>query len=307
MRLLAALLVLLVPATAMGATLPVLVRALSVRDPNFGAVLGRLYGWNTLGAVAGALAGETVLIERLGVSGSAIAAAALNGTAALIATALARRGDGASPAVGEAGPRRPLTAHGLRLLLAAFLCGGILLGLEVLWFRFLLLFVLASSLTFAIMLVVVLAGIAGGGLVAAFWMRRRHDVAAYVPLLALAAGVATVLTYASFVQSLPQAGNSYYTTDRAIAVRAIHLMLPVSFLSGLLFALLGKCLQAETGGDARAAGLTRRAADRWETSHADKPGTAAGVQSRARAPRTTAVRKGVLLSPRQSGGLDIGA
>lgn len=254
MRLLAALLVLLVPATAMGATLPVLVRALSARDPNFGAVLGRLYGWNTLGAVAGALAGELVLIERLGVTGSAIAAAALNGTAALIATALARRGDSTSAVVGE-GPRAPLTSRGIRLLLAAFLCGGVLLGLEVLWFRFLLLFVLASSLTFAIMLAVVLAGIAGGGLAAAFWMRRRDDVAAFVPLLAFAAGIATVVTYAGFVQSLPQAGNSYYTTDRAIALRAIRLMLPVSFLSGLLFSLLGKCLQAETGGDARAAGL----------------------------------------------------
>ena len=38
----------LVPATAMGATLPVLVGILSSRDPNFGAVLGRVYGWNTL-------------------------------------------------------------------------------------------------------------------------------------------------------------------------------------------------------------------------------------------------------------------
>ena len=54
--------VLLVPATAMGATLPILVKALSERDANFGAVLGRLYGYNTMGAVAGALATEVFLV-----------------------------------------------------------------------------------------------------------------------------------------------------------------------------------------------------------------------------------------------------
>lgn len=254
-RLLAAFLLLLGPTTAMGATLPVLVRALSARDPNFGAVLGRLYGWNTLGAVAGALAGETVLIARLGIQGSALAAAALNGLAALLAAVLAWSGSPAAPAPSDTGSRRPLNTRGRRLLLAAFLAGGILLGLEVLWFRFLLLFVFASSLTFAIMLAAVLAGIAIGGLVGAFWMRRRADVAEFVPFLALAAGIATVLTYATFLQSLPQAENNYFTTDRAIALRAIRLMLPVSFLSGLLFSLVGRCLQVETGGDARAAGL----------------------------------------------------
>src|SRR5512141_273659 len=53
---------LLVPSCAMGATLPLLAGALSAHDPNFGRVLGRLYGWNTLGAVLGTLAGDLVLI-----------------------------------------------------------------------------------------------------------------------------------------------------------------------------------------------------------------------------------------------------
>ena len=56
---------LLVPTTAMGATLPLLVRTLS-RRAGFGPALGRLYGWNTLGAVAGALAGELALIPLAG-------------------------------------------------------------------------------------------------------------------------------------------------------------------------------------------------------------------------------------------------
>ena len=47
---------LVVPATAMGATLPVLVGALAAGQRSASArVLGRLYGWNTLGAVAGVI------------------------------------------------------------------------------------------------------------------------------------------------------------------------------------------------------------------------------------------------------------
>ena len=65
LRLVCAFLLLLVPSTAMGATLPVMVSALYQRDPRFGSVLGRLYGWNTLGAVLGALAAHLVLIEAV--------------------------------------------------------------------------------------------------------------------------------------------------------------------------------------------------------------------------------------------------
>ena len=67
LRLLIAFGLLLLPATAMGLTLPLVVRILLTRDPHYGSVLGRLYGWNTLGAMVGALAGEMLLIEWLAV------------------------------------------------------------------------------------------------------------------------------------------------------------------------------------------------------------------------------------------------
>ena len=51
--------------------------------------------------------------------------------------------------------------------------GALLLGFEVVWFRFLQLFVLGSSLIFGVMLAVVLLGIALGGLVASVWLGCR--------------------------------------------------------------------------------------------------------------------------------------
>jgi len=56
-RLIFAFVLLLIPATVMGATLPTVVSALSQHDPNFGRVLGVLYGSNTIGAVVGAECG----------------------------------------------------------------------------------------------------------------------------------------------------------------------------------------------------------------------------------------------------------
>jgi predicted membrane-bound spermidine synthase len=82
LRLGLAFLMLMLPCTAMGATLPLLVKALRAQDPSFGRALGRLYGWNTLGGVVGALAVETLLVRQFGMRGSAVFAAGLNAAAA---------------------------------------------------------------------------------------------------------------------------------------------------------------------------------------------------------------------------------
>ncbi|HKJ24429.1 MAG TPA: spermidine synthase, partial [Myxococcota bacterium] len=100
LRAVVAFVAMMVPATAMGATLPVLVKSLSRHDARFGRVLGRLYGWNTLGAVVGSLLGESLLLEALGMRGTAGAALALNLLSATGALLLARR-------VGERRPEAP--------------------------------------------------------------------------------------------------------------------------------------------------------------------------------------------------------
>ncbi len=51
-------LILLIPTTAMGSTLPILLEDPLVKRQEFGRSLGLLYGANTLGEMAGALLGE---------------------------------------------------------------------------------------------------------------------------------------------------------------------------------------------------------------------------------------------------------
>lgn len=246
--------VLLIPTTAMGATLPLLVRALSSRETQFGHVLGRIYGWNTLGAVAGALVGELVLIERLGLRGTgaaaALACAIASGTAFLLSRRLV-----ASPLALDT-PRRPMarmTPTALRYLSAAWLSGAILLALEVIWFRFLLLFVMATSLAFAVMLGVVLLGISAGGLTASWWLRRRAAGPAVIPLISLTSAVFIVTSYAALSSAMGPA-YALVSSAWAIAAKMLPLMFPVCALSGALFTLLGSALKETVGEESRTTG-----------------------------------------------------
>src|SRR5205085_1771753 len=85
-----------------------------------------------------------------------------------------------------------------RILMAAFLSGACLLALEVVWFRFLSMFVVTGTLAFALMLSVVLAGIGIGSLAASRWLKSRPDAVRHLPLIAFAAGISLILTYWAF-------------------------------------------------------------------------------------------------------------
>jgi predicted membrane-bound spermidine synthase len=110
-RFVVAFAVVLVPSSAMGATLPVLVAGTVFHTTEFSVALGRLYGWNTLGAVGGVLAAETVCIRFFGVTGTAWAAALLNVAAATATLAAVRR---SKPIHRVQEPVVPVTSSGPR-------------------------------------------------------------------------------------------------------------------------------------------------------------------------------------------------
>lgn len=84
------LVVLGLPAAALGAVLPLWIRIISDTSPLLGDRVGRLLTWNTLGAVIGVLLAGFVLMPFIGLRG-AFAALALVLAAAAVATALATR------------------------------------------------------------------------------------------------------------------------------------------------------------------------------------------------------------------------
>jgi len=259
-----AFLLLLVPASAMGATLPILVAAARTaevrRTPavSFGTALGLLYGCNTLGAVAGVLIAEVVLIARVGVAGSAWIAAALDLIAGSIALLLSRRIETGVSAAGRSEDRPLPVGTGNRsrpivvasIVVCAFLAGFTLLALEVIWFRFLSMFVLTTTLVMSVMLAVVLAGIVLGALSAAAWLKRRSFAAESIATIALTAGLACVVSYGGF--GVLTSGAQVGRWTRVVWFASV-MTLPVSYLSGALFTLLGEALRRERSDDVRAA------------------------------------------------------
>jgi spermidine synthase len=192
-----AALVLLVPTTLMGGTLPVLTRAFmgTARD-RLKPSLGLLYGANTLGAVVGTALAGFFLIEYVGIRASVWATAVVNlglGAAALV---LARAlepvppvpvpvpavADG--PVTPAAEPDHTLRRVGLGLLgVTAF---AALLN-EIAWTRVLVMIVGGSTYAFTLVLLVFLLGI---GLGSALVARRGATASETAADAAIAQGVA---------------------------------------------------------------------------------------------------------------------
>ena len=256
LRLAVAFAVLLIPSTAMGVTLPLLTRTLMAYEPRFGVVLGRLYGWNTAGAMAGAVIGEVYLVGLWGVRGAATAAGLLNLLAAAVSLWLARRTR--RPAPGSAAAASPATWYapaGRKWIAGVFLSGFCLLALEVVWFRLLLLFVLGHAVAFALMLGVVLAGIAAGGLAGGYWLRRSADGERLAAPLAAAAGLTCIGCYAAFPFVVAPFETLQIMEPGDILRVAVPLMLPVSLLSGAFFTLAGAGLRGSLATETETTGV----------------------------------------------------
>lgn len=252
-RFVTAFAVIALPATAMGATLPVLVGAFSrLCERECGRALGRFYGWNTLGAVLGVVGAELTLIPRVGVSRSAWVAALANLGAAAVAMWMSHR-----TGEGRALPTKPFLRPNTdvrpawRLLVCAFIAGGALMALEVVWFRFLSMFVINSTLTIAMMLAVVLTAIGLGGLAGSVWVGQDRQAVAYLPVVAAGATSTVTTAYLTF---------QFVTRGALVAewYRVLWFSCALTFvtamLSGVIFTLIGEGISRHVGVQVRAVG-----------------------------------------------------
>src|SRR5439155_21566093 len=94
--------------------------------------------------------------------------------------------------------RLPFANAPWNLLFVSMMAGAILLALEVIWLRFLRLYVTSTATAFAIMLAVVLAGIGLGGISFSMIPRRFASPRHAVPVLLLLAAIGTLLSYIFF-------------------------------------------------------------------------------------------------------------
>ena len=253
-------LILLVPATAMGLTLPVAMADPILRFGSFHRSIGLLYGSNTLGAVAGALLAEGVLVRSTGLFGTALVASAISLSAALIALFLSWRtsgieeADGHSPDAKEAWTLRSLP---WRLLATAFGTGLFILCLEIAWFRLLHLYVASTAIVFSVMLAVMLAGLGAGGLLASALHARLAKSSIWLPILLLLAALVTTGCYYFFpglvAAHSPPAQRILWSR---IIFLSLELIFPAALVSGVLLPTIAARIQEKVPSRLNATGFT---------------------------------------------------
>ncbi len=248
-------LILLIPATAMGLTLPVLVEDPVLRRYEFSRTIGVFYGCNTLGAVAGVLLGETILIRMWGLFGTGLTGAALCLVAAGFALVISSQ---TAESTLDTPVLFPAKSMPWRMLIVSAGTGLTLLALEVVWFRFLRLYVSSSSIAFCVMLAVILAGIGLGGIFSSLIPVRFRQDRQLLPVLLLIAAVATLLSYLFF--PIPTTSWDKTAVDirawQQIGLLSVALMFPVACLSGILLPTIAAAVQREVTGRMNSVGLT---------------------------------------------------
>jgi spermidine synthase len=261
-RFVIAFLVLIVPTSLMGATLPLVVKSAIAQDHRIGGRIGWLYAVNTTGAIVGALTAGFYLISEVGVTQSFRYAAATNVLIGVIAVAasmaMPRQRVAPQPAPSEPpGTKETFYFDGRRAVLWTFFLSGVMsLALEIIWFRMLVVFLRPTAYAFTIMLAAVLAGIAIGSAVAAPFLRLRLKWMPVLTVIQALIGLAAVLSFGLLAKSqeamdlaapwIERLGVNTYLGP--LIVSSLIAMLPTTLLLGVAFPM-GLLLWAGDGGN----------------------------------------------------------
>ena len=244
-RALIAAVCLVIPASLMGATLPVVARCVEA-TPEGISWMGFFYGGNIAGSVFGCLLAGFYLLRLHDMPTATYAAVALNFAVALIALALARKTATAPPPdtlLQEIETQSPY--RGLVYLTIA-LSGLSALGAEVVWTRLLSLLLGGTVYSFSIILAVFLIGLGIGSGAGSVLARTVSSPRFALALCQMA--VALAVSWAAFAisKSLPYwpVNPGMYTNDWAPwhifqldFLRTAWMVLPASLLWGASFPL----------------------------------------------------------------------
>lgn len=251
-RWLGALLIVVVPTTAMGATLPLLSRLLpaAAETDAAGAVLrqrrlGALYASNTAGGALGALLAAYAILPWLGMSHTVLLAALGSALIGVLAIVFGRRAPVALEPKHEADAAdqaRGAVPHAFTAYVVAVASGALVFAAEVIFTHLLALIIGNSAYAFGLILAAFLSCLFLGASLASR-VRTRFGEAA-LPLGLILTGLALVVTLPLWDQ-LPAVFNGSYRSFTSFAAREamrgviafVVLSIPTAFM-GLTFPLL---------------------------------------------------------------------
>ena len=258
-------LVLLIPTSFMGATLPLLTRYAVHREEQIGPRVSLLYSINTAGAVLGTLVAAFFLLPSLGLLWTVWIGVAINLLVFVLAVSIAKQTReslrSGSAAASKSGARDQLSfirsalvplmkpdwikntfgknpaISGTWILPVICLSGITSFAYEVLWTRMLTHVLGGSIYAFATMLATFLTGIALGSAAASRFSATKQQAANSFVVVQLAIGLTSAVVYLFLDQLLPDNADLASRTLFAASV-----MLPSTFFIGATFPLAVRIL-----------------------------------------------------------------
>jgi len=229
--------ILLIPTSLMGGTLPVLTAYTGKGGSIFSARIGNLYGLNTLGAVVGVVGSGLVTIGAAGEFNTVLTGIVINFLVALIAFSLVKeeKEDVEDNKIIEKKEQKisPYSSPVRKFVLLAYGINGFCaIACEIVWTRLLQLPLGTSIYAFSMMLGIYLLGIAAGSIAGARFINRLKDPLAFFGLAQAFIALYSILGMYLYTLFTP----SWETINvyNIISVPVV-IVFPITFILGLVF------------------------------------------------------------------------
>jgi spermidine synthase len=244
-----AFLLIFVPTTLMGATLPIISKYYVTNNARLGTQIGILYAINTLGAAMGCLLTGFLLISVLGVLQTVLLTAGVNLFIGVSALRICQE-SGGEKSLKVKLPKfslPPFSVNSEQKLWmgVSLICGFTALAYEVVWTRLLVFSISSTVYSFSMMLAVFLLGIVLGSLLVIPVISRVTNLRTVLICLQVGIGLFVIGSLYNMENLLSPPWNSYQLTDSAVTlfryfVDSSSLMLIPTLCFGMSFPLLIK-------------------------------------------------------------------
>jgi len=254
-------LLLIIPVTCMGATLPILSRFFIRNIFNVSSNVGRLYGLNTIGAAVGALLCGFYLIEKIGVTGSLFFIIVINVVIGAVCIHVSKKKSGEKKYSEDAKEKAVSSREKAQIetapeqsqivvvcaLIVFAVSGFCSMGYEVIWTKLLGLIVGPTTYSFTIVLVTFITGLALGSLFFGWIGDRTRNTIPLLLITQIGAALSALLvsqimgnSQLFFAKLIYQFKDSFVLLETLKALLLFVFMFLPTFCLGASFPLVGK-------------------------------------------------------------------
>ncbi len=217
-----AFLLIFIPTTLMGATLPIISKYYVTDNARLGTQIGILYGINTLGAVVGCLLTGFLLISVLGVLQTVLLTAVVNLFVGVSAIRIYQE-SGGEKSLKVKLPKFSLPSISVNSeqkywMGVSLICGLTALAYEVVWTRLLVFSISSTVYSFSMMLAVFLLGIVLGSLLVIPVISRVANLRTVLICLQVGIGLFVIGSLYNMEGLLSPPWDSYRLTDPAVTL-----------------------------------------------------------------------------------------